>query len=59
MTYIKRVSTKITKEAAQTFPAIIIIGPRQSRKTTFLKHEFGNTHKFVSLEEPDLRQRIK
>lgn len=45
------------KKAVKTFPAIVVTGPRQSGKTTLLKTVFGKTHKFVSLEDPDVRLR--
>jgi len=41
--------------AAKTFPAILVMGPRQSGKTTLLKKEYGDRAQFVSLEEPDKR----
>ncbi len=43
----------------KTFPAIVVTGPRQSGKTTLLKTLFGKTHRFVSLENPDVRIRAK
>lgn len=47
------------KKAIQTFPAVVVTGPRQSGKTTLLKYAFGKTHRFVSLENLDLRLRAK
>ncbi|MBI4802485.1 MAG: ATP-binding protein [Elusimicrobia bacterium] len=47
------------KTAVKTFPAIVVTGPRQSGKTTLLKSVFGKTHKFVSLENPDVRSRAR
>jgi len=47
------------KRALKTFPAVVITGPRQSGKTTLLKSLLGKTHKYYSLEDPDLRMRIK
>jgi predicted AAA+ superfamily ATPase len=32
-----------------------LTGPRQSGKTTLLRHLFGETHGYVSLEPPDVR----
>lgn len=45
--------------AARTFPAVVVTGPRQSGKTTLLKALFAKTHRFVSLENPDVRLRAK
>mgnify|MGYP001566199742 CR=1 FL=1 len=46
-------------EAAKTFPAMVVTGPRQSGKTTLLKSIFGATHTYLSLENPDVRLRAK
>jgi hypothetical protein len=46
------------KRAMKTFPAVLITGPRQSGKTTLLVERFSNTHRFVSLENPDVRARV-
>ena len=51
----KRVLEKTIRKAAATFPAIVLTGPRQSGKTTLLKMIFSKTHRFVSLEDPDVR----
>lgn len=45
------------RRAARTFPAVLITGARQSGKTTLLRHEFGETHAYLSLERPDIRAR--
>jgi hypothetical protein len=37
------------------FPAVVLIGPRQSGKTTLLKHTVGMQLPIVSLEPPDVR----
>ena len=55
MRYINRNIESIIKKAAREFPAIIITGPRQSGKTTLLKHLFLKTHRYVSLDNPDIR----
>ncbi len=52
---IPRVIEKKLVEMAQKFPVIIITGPRQSGKTTLCKKLFKD-HKYVSLENPDLRE---
>ena len=43
----------------KTFPAVVITGPRQSGKTTLLLENFGKTHVYQSLENPDVRLRAK
>ncbi len=46
-------------EAAKTFPAIVVTGPRQSGKTTLIKSVFESTHAYLSLENPDVRLRAR
>ena len=53
--YIKRSLESVLREAVSEFPALVLTGPRQSGKTTLLKHLFGKTHGYVSLEPPDVR----
>jgi hypothetical protein len=57
MTYLTRSLAATARRAARTFPAVLVTGPRQSGKTTFLRREFGATHRYVSLERPDVRAR--
>ena len=53
--YIRRSLEPVLKRAADEFPAIVLTGPRQSGKTTLLKHLFSRTHKYVSVEPSDIR----
>jgi predicted AAA+ superfamily ATPase len=54
--YITRSLEPVIKKAACSFPAVILLGPRQSGKTTLLKHLFGSTYNYVSLDPPDVRE---
>ena len=53
--YIQRSLEPVLKRAAREFPVVVLTGPRQSGKTTLLKHLFGARHAYVSLEPPDVR----
>ncbi len=54
MNYIKRDIEDTILEAAKYFPVITVTGPRQSGKTTMLRHVFPNLH-YYSLEDLDTR----
>lgn len=51
---IKRTITPTLEEAARLFPAVTIIGPRQSGKTTLAKETFAD-YNYANLEDPELR----
>jgi predicted AAA+ superfamily ATPase len=53
--YIPRALEPVLRKAASQFPAVVLTGPRQSGKTTLLKHVFGDASGYVSLEPPDVR----
>ncbi|HEY5390590.1 MAG TPA: ATP-binding protein [Hanamia sp.] len=52
--FIDRTITKFIREQKTKFPILGITGPRQSGKTTLLKHLFKD-YTYVSLENPDIR----
>ena len=54
-TYIKRSLETVLKKAVAEFPAVVLTGPRQSGKTTILRHLFAGQYQYVSLEPPDVR----
>lgn len=53
--YVQRSLEPILRKAVSEFPAVVLTGPRQSGKTTLLKHLFGNRYQYVSLDLPDVR----
>ncbi len=59
MPYVHRHLAVTLRRALQTFPAVLVTGPRQVGKTTLLQRELARTHRFVSLERPDVRSRAK
>jgi len=57
--YIQRSLEVTLKRAAEHFPSVTLTGPRQSGKTTLLKQLFGSTHRYVSMEMPQLRALVE
>jgi uncharacterized protein len=53
--FIPRSLEPVLKRASREFPAVVLTGPRQSGKTTLLKELFKDSHRYVSLELPDIR----
>jgi len=58
-TYLTRSLEPVLERAAAEFPAVVLTGPRQSGKTTTLKHLYGRSSSYVSLEPPDVRRAAK
>lgn len=53
--YISRSLETILTKAVADFPVVVLVGPRQSGKTTLLRHLFGGERPLISLEPPDVR----
>ena len=54
-TYLTRSLEPVLQKAVEEFPAVVLVGPRQSGKTTLLKHLYGDNYPIISLEAPDVR----
>lgn len=54
-TYIPRSLGPVVDKAVRQFPVVVLIGPRQSGKTTLLQNLYGAQFRIVSLEPPDVR----
>lgn len=50
--YVPRLLAPTLAEALAQFPAVLVTGPRQSGKTTFLLEEFGRSARYITLEDP-------
>lgn len=54
--FIPRALGPVLKKTLAGFPSVIITGPRQSGKTTFLRQTLGKTHEYISFDDPLQRQ---
>jgi predicted AAA+ superfamily ATPase len=50
--YLPRALAATLNQAAEAFPAVLVTGPRQSGKTTLLRHELGADYRYVSFDDP-------
>ena len=50
--YIPRLLSSTLEKALKLFPAVLVTGPRQAGKTTFLMHECGEKSAYVSFDDP-------
>jgi predicted AAA+ superfamily ATPase len=53
-TYIPRSLEPVLDRALREFPVVVLVGPRQSGKTTLLQHSYGAQFRIISLEPPDV-----
>lgn len=56
--YIYRTMSEAILEASRYFPVITLTGPRQSGKSTLLRHLYPSTP-YVTVESPDIRAMVK
>jgi len=59
MVYLERTLADTIRRATKTFPAVLVTGARQTGKTTLLRMEFEKTHRYISLERPEVRARAQ
>ncbi|MFZ1984977.1 MAG: ATP-binding protein [Desulfatitalea sp.] len=50
--YVKRQLATTLQKATRQFPAVLVTGPRQAGKTTFLQNEAGEGFAYASLDDP-------
>lgn len=54
--YIKRHLESVISKANTAFSVVLVTGPRQVGKTTLLKQMSGNERKYVTLDNPVVRE---
>lgn len=50
--YVERTLSPTLGEALRAFPAVFLTGPRQSGKTTLLRHDFGDRFAYATFDDP-------
>jgi len=59
MVYLPRTLEGFFKKADRQFPVLLLTGPRQVGKTTFLQHVSGEERVYVTLDDPMVRNLAK
>lgn len=57
--FINRALEPVVQEISNTYPVLLVTGPRQVGKTTLLEHVADEIRKYVSLDDPVARQLAK
>lgn len=57
--YYERSLTDVWLDANRQFPVLLLTGPRQVGKTTFLQHTCDKARTYVTLDDPDARSLAK
>lgn len=57
--YIKRAAEDAVLEVTRTFPVLLVCGPRQTGKTTLLRHLAEENRKYVTLDDIQVRTLAK
>ena len=58
MRYVPRSLGNVVVQAARSFPAVVLTGPRRAGKTTLFRHLFPGA-RYVLLEDPDIQARVR
>ncbi|MEW6526013.1 MAG: ATP-binding protein [Spirochaetota bacterium] len=56
--YYYRKLEKTLAKFLNIFPAVAVCGPRQSGKSTMLQHQFGKQYRYVTFDDPFMRERF-
>jgi predicted AAA+ superfamily ATPase len=59
MGYVKRAIEPLALSASETFPVLLITGPRQAGKTTLLQKLGNGERAYVTLDDPEARMQAK